>query len=80
MHQVALAEPKVEPLHDQLIHLEKKPKKWLARVERPITYHFGKSFSILLHFEWFKMSQERLLKLYKSSLNCKAKGAAEKEQ
>jgi hypothetical protein len=30
--------------------------KWTAgRVEQPITDHFGKSFSILLHFKWFKM-------------------------
>jgi hypothetical protein len=42
MHQVGLAEPKVQPVHDQL-HVpprKKKPKKWLTRVrERPITDH-----------------------------------------
>jgi hypothetical protein len=31
MHQVGLAEPKVEPVHhDQLSQLEKNPKKWLT--------------------------------------------------
>jgi hypothetical protein len=49
------------------------------RVDRPIidrlptTEHFGRSFPILLHFEWFKMLQEHILKLYKSSLKCKVK-------
>ncbi len=45
----------------------------------PMTEHFGRSFSILLHFEWFKMLYECFLKLYKSSLKCKAKGLAKKE-
>jgi hypothetical protein len=50
------------------------------RVNRPITNHmpmtehFVRSFSILLHFEWFKMLEEHLLKLYKSSFwNAKPK-------
>ncbi len=51
----------------------------LHRVNRPITHclHMtelsGRSFSILLYSEWFKMLQERLLKLSKPSLKCKAK-------
>ncbi len=46
----------------------------------PMTEHFGRSFSILLHFEWFTMLllKERLLKLYESSLKCKAKGQVKK--
>jgi len=40
--------------------------------------HFAQSFSNFLHFELFKMLQEHLLKLYKSSLKCKAKGLAKK--
>jgi hypothetical protein len=57
----------------------------VCRVNRPITdcllmiKHFGRSFSVLFHFEWFKMLKERLLKLYKSSLKCKAKTPANKE-
>ncbi len=45
----------------------------------PMTEHFDRSFSILLHFEWFEMLHECFLKLYKSSLKCKAKGPAKKE-
>ncbi len=53
----------------------------LVRVNWPIimSEHFGISFSILLHFESFKILQERLLKLYKSSLKYKSKGPARKE-
>jgi hypothetical protein len=60
-------------------------KKWETRVKQPITdhlfvtKHFGRSFSILLHFEWFKMLLEHLLKLYKSSLKCKLKGPVKNE-
>jgi len=66
-----------------------KIKNWTSgvltnRVNWPITNHlsmtkhFGRSFSILLHFEWFKILQEHLLKLYKSSLECNTKKSAKK--
>jgi len=54
------------------------------RVNWPVTNHllmiehFGRSFSKFLHFKSFKMLSKGLLKLYKSSLKCKAKGPAKK--
>jgi hypothetical protein len=42
-----------------------------------MTEHFDRSFSNFLHFEWFLY--ECLLKLYKSSLKCKAKRTAKND-
>jgi hypothetical protein len=44
----------------------------VVEIDHLIMEHFGKSFSnFFFHFEWFKMSQEHLLKLYKSSCDSK---------
>ncbi len=79
-YKIWKGEPKIlpSPKHCANQHSNFKVATSL-RVDRPIidrlptTEHFGRSFPILLHFEWFKMLQEHILKLYKSSLKCKVK-------